>query len=168
MIKGLICVVLILGGLGFVVWSSDQITMQGERTIYTVNCAQGEWDGLRCTGRLTAGELHRFRISRSRHEVVFWIAGSSAPLGKYTDCQVTDRDNWSCNVGLGEKPGIVSELVYGRPTLSGSGPTQPFQAVDKWKWWAVRAGLPGLSSADFGSGFNAPSPKNGRPSPVRP
>ena len=167
MVKALICVILVLAGLGFVIWSSDQVTLQGERTIYTVNCDQGHWDGLRCMGRLTAGELHRFLVSKNRNEVVYWISGSSTPSGKYTDCKVTDRDNWRCNIGAAERPAIVSELSYGRPTSNGSGPTRSFRAVAKWKWWALRAGLPGFATADFGSGLQAPPPKRARSDKVR-
>jgi hypothetical protein len=166
MIKALICVFLVLGGLGVVIWASDQITLQGERTIYTVDCEQGEWDGLRCKGRLVAGDMHRFRVSRSRNEVVFWIAGSNAPSGKYGDCQVVDRDNWVCKIGPAEHPAIVRELSYGRPTAAGSESSVPFHAVAKWKWWALHAGLPGFGSADFGGGPHVPPPKNGRPAKV--
>ena len=167
MLKGLICVILILAGLGYVIWASDQITLQGERTIYTVTCEQGVWDGLRCSGRLSAGELHRFLVSRNRNEVVFWISGSTTPSGKYTDCKVTDRDNWTCNVVAGEQRAIVRELSYGRPTSSGSESTRPFHAVAKWKWWALQMGLPGFGTADFGSGSYAPPPKRGRSAKVR-
>ena len=167
MIKGFICVILVLAGLGFVIWSSDQITVQGERTIYTVTCEGGVWDGLRCTGRLAAGDLHRFLVSRSRNEVVFWIAGSRVPSGKYTDCNVTDRDNWTCKVEAVERPAIVSELSYGRPTTRGSGRALSFHAVAKWKWWALHVGLPGFVKADFGSGLQAPPPKRARSDKAR-
>lgn len=167
MIKGLICIILVLASLGFVIWSSDQVTLQGERTIHTVTCEGGAWDGLRCTGRLAAGELHRFLVSKNRNEVVYWISGSSTPSGKYTDCKVTDRDNWSCNVGVAERRAIATELSYGRPTANGSGPTLPFHAVAKWKWWALRAGLPGFRAADFGSGLQAPPTRRARSDKAR-
>ena len=35
-------------------WASDRITMQGERTIFTVNCDNGSWQGDRCNGKLVA------------------------------------------------------------------------------------------------------------------
>ena len=162
MIKSLISVILILGGLGFVIWASDQITLQGERTIYTVSCEQGAWEGLRCSGRLVASDLHRFLVSRNRNEVVFWISGSSMPSGKYTDCKVTDRDNWSCNVNAGQPQAIVRELSYGQPTSSASESARPFHAVAKWKWWALRLGVPGFATADLSSGVEAPVRKRGR------
>ena len=30
-------------GLAIVLWASDRITYDGERTVYTVRCDQGEW-----------------------------------------------------------------------------------------------------------------------------
>ena len=35
----------IVSVLGFAAWASDFITMQGERTIYTVECRDGAWAG---------------------------------------------------------------------------------------------------------------------------
>ena len=54
-------VIVVLAGLGFAAWASDFITMQGERTIYTVECRDGAWAGDRCAGSLTAGPRYRFR-----------------------------------------------------------------------------------------------------------
>ena len=79
MYRALLYVLVIVGALGVFIWSSDRVTLEGERTVYTVTCEQGAWDGLRCTGRIAAGDRHRFRSSRSRREVVYWIAGSAAP-----------------------------------------------------------------------------------------
>jgi hypothetical protein len=82
---------------------------------------------------------------------LFWVAGSSSPSGKYTDCQVTDRDNWACNVSADGKRSIAHGLSHGRPTFNGTGIDLPFHAVTKWKWWALRARTPGMTEADFGS-----------------
>ena len=90
--------VLVLAALAILVWASDHITLQGERTIYSVTCEGGAWDGLRCTGRLAAGDRYRFRASPSRNEVLYWVAGSRAPSGKYTDCKVASRDNWTLSL----------------------------------------------------------------------
>jgi hypothetical protein len=147
-----------LGGFGILIWASDSITLQGERTIYTVSCERGVWNGLRCTGRLAAGDRYRFRSSRSRNEVVYWIAGSNAPSGKYTACQVKNRDNWACKVQPGQPPSITHQLSNGRPVSQGAGVTHPFFAVAKWKWWALHAGIPVSTHADFGSSSNPPLP----------
>ncbi len=126
--------------LVLLVWGSDRITLQGERTIYTVDCEAGVWDGNRCTGRLAAGPRYAFRASPRRHEVIYWIRDSTAPSGKFTDCSVTNRDNWSCNVGLGQSSSIAYEMHDGRPTRGTQGLAASFHDVSKWKWWAIRLG----------------------------
>jgi hypothetical protein len=147
-----------LGGCATLIWASDRITLQGERTIYTVICANGVWDGLQCAGHLVPGDRHRFRASHSRNEVVYWIAGSDAPSGRYTDCQVKNRDNWICTVQADQPHSIVREFSDGRPIVTF---TPPFYAVAKWKWWALDAGLPGLTGADYGLGSSLPSSGSG-------
>jgi hypothetical protein len=147
----LLAVLLVLGGLGFAAWVTDWVTMEGEHTIYTVACGQGEWHDLRCTGRLVAAERYRFRASKSRNEVVYWIAGSSAPSGRYADCKVANRNNWSCKVNADERGTIVYALAKGQPVPGAPHGDIAFRAVAKWKWWALRLGIPGLTSADFGS-----------------
>ena len=67
---------LVVAGL---VWASDWITMQNERTIYTVDCSGGAWQGRRCSGRLKAGDRYRFRALRARGEVLFWVVGRNEP-----------------------------------------------------------------------------------------
>jgi hypothetical protein len=159
MVRPLLFLLVILGALGVFIWSSDRITLEGERTIYTVTCEHGEWDGLRCSGRLAAGDRYRFRSSRSRHEVAYWIAGSASPSGKYSDCDVADRDYWSCKAQTGEVPSITHELSDGRPVQRAAGVDLPFHAVTKWKWWALRMGIPFLSKADYSNNVNPRKPK---------
>lgn len=151
----------VAGGLGFLSWVTDWLTMEGEHTIYAVACEQGVWRDLRCTGRLVPAERYRFRASKSRNEVVFWIAGSSTPSGKYADCKVTNRNNWSCKVNADERGSIVYALAKGRPVPGGPHGVTSFRAVAKWKWWALRLGIPGIASADYGSDVALPkSPDN--------
>ena len=154
----LFVVILVVASLTVFIWASDRITLEGERTIYTVNCDQGAWDGLRCTSRLRAGDRHRFRASRSRHEIVYWIAGSGAPSGKYADCDVTDRDRWVCKARPGEQPTIAHELAGGRPVPNAAAPDMPFHAVNKWKWWVLDVGIPIVSKADFSSSVDPRQP----------
>jgi hypothetical protein len=151
----LLAMIVIIGGM---MWVSDWITLEGERTVYTVTCPGGVWDGLRCTGRIAAGDRYRFRASRSRGEVLYWIAGSSAPSGKYTDCQVANRANWTCNVQIGQPLSIALEFSNGRPTFYGAGLTAPFYGVAKWKWWAIHFGIPGITEADFRNRTDSPRP----------
>jgi len=132
--------VFILAVVVVLIWASDRITLQGERTIYSVDCAQGTWDGNRCTGRLVPGPRYAFRVSPRRHEVIYWIRESEAPSGKYTDCSVKDRDNWTCNVQIGQPAAAAYEMKDGRPTRGTRGLTIAFRDVPKWKWWAIRGG----------------------------
>jgi hypothetical protein len=147
-------VIAVVVALGVFIWASDRITLEGERTIYTVVCDQGVWEGLRCTGRLKAGDRHRFRASRSRHEIVYWIAGSSSSSGKFTECDVTDRDRWVCKEHAGEQPTITHEMTQGRPMPKEAGSDLPFHAVNKWKWWALDMGIPVVKWADYSSNRN--------------
>jgi hypothetical protein len=136
---------------GILIWAADRVTWQGERTIYTVACDGGAWDGMRCAGRLKAGELHRFRSSRSRNEVLYWVAGSSQPSGKYTGCQVKDRDNWTCTAAPDQPPSIAHQLAHGKPMPTAAGLALPYRAIAKWKWWVLQMGIPAFAEADFGS-----------------
>ena len=165
MYKAILFVLAIVIGLAIFIWASDRITLEGERTVYTVKCEQGAWDGLHCTGRIVAGDRHRFRTSRSRKEVVYWIAGSPLPSGKFTECQITDRDDWLCQPRAGEIPSITHEMSEGRPTGNLEGTDTPFRAVNKWKWWALNLGLPLFSNADFSSHMNPRARKAASPSP---
>ena len=129
--------------VALLLWGSDRITLQGERTIYTVDCEGGAWQGSECSGRLAPGKRYAFRASKSRHEVLYWIRGSDAPSGKYTECTVTDRDNWSCNVASGTgSTTIVFEMVKGQPTR-----TAAYPSVPKWKWWLMDVGYHGFRVA---------------------
>jgi hypothetical protein len=129
------------------VWASDRITLQGERTIYAVECAEGAWEGSRCTGRLVAGPRYAFRVSTRRHEVLHWIRGSGAPSLRFTGCEVKDRDNWSCAADPGQPPMIAYGMRDGRPLRPGDTAIGPFHDVSKWKWWAIRYGVNFFSEA---------------------
>jgi len=131
---------------GVLIWASDRVTMQGERTIYSVDCESGAWQGSHCTGRLVPGERYAFRASLRRHEVIYWRRASDAPSGKFSDCTVVDRDNWSCNVQANQQPTIAYEMRNGRPTRV-QGLVLPFRDVPKWKWWLLQFGVPFFSDA---------------------
>ncbi len=129
------------------IWGSDRITFQGERTIHTVRCVDGEWQQRHCTGRLVASDRYTFRASRSRQEVLYWVFGSSAPSGKYSDCRVENRSNWVCAVRTGEPKTITYEMRNDRPVHGDEALAVPFHAVPKWKWWALRYGVGHFSDA---------------------
>lgn len=141
-------VILVVALVAAIAWASDQITLQGERTIFTVNCEGGDWIGDRCTGSLLPGKRYAFRASRSRQEVSFWIRGSGEPSGRYSDCRVTNRDNWTCITRADQPRSITTELVNGRPTQTGSNLSTPIHAVSKWKWYLMQMGIGHFRDAD--------------------
>jgi hypothetical protein len=148
MIQRTLLGVALIAVLALVLWGSDRITLQGERTIFTVNCDRGNWQGSRCTGDLVVGEQYAFRASRTRNEVFYWVRGSNAPSGKFSDCMVKDRDNWTCNVQIDQKPALTFEMSKGKPTRGGLGLAMPFHSVPKWKWWALKLGVHAFANAD--------------------
>jgi hypothetical protein len=139
----------VLALFGFLIWASDTITLQGERTIYTANCEHGAWKDLRCTGKMVAGDRYRYRASTSRNEVIFWVAGLPKPSGRYTDCEVRNRGNWSCNATHDDRPSITRQMTNDRATHGPAEPTVSFHAVPKWKWWLLRAGLATIHEAEY-------------------
>ena len=142
-------IVLLLAGLGVVLWASDKITYEGERTVYTVRCEQGEWDGLLCRGKMMAGDRYRFRASVSKQEVLFWIVGTPDPSGKFTQCKVKDRGNWACAEDAGQPATVAREMVNGRPKRDGGARELPFHAVPKWVWWVLNAGTHAYNKAGY-------------------
>jgi len=147
MIAKLVVAALLVVAFASFLWASDRITVQGERTVYTVECVGGEWQGLHCTGKLAAGDRHTFKASRTRQEVLFWIVGSAVPSGRYSDCLVKDRGNWTCNVRIDEPRTVTYEMQRDVPTVGVAGLALPFHAVPKWKWWAIREGLGSFTDA---------------------
>jgi hypothetical protein len=129
---------LVVAGL---VWASDWITMQNERTIYTVECTGGAWQGRRCSGRLKAGDRYRFRALRARSEVLFWVVGSSEPSRKLAPCAITSGRNWTCKEGPDAAHSITLQMSMGRAVASRNGTTRPFHAVPKWRWYLIRSGI---------------------------
>jgi hypothetical protein len=136
-----IAVLFVATVLAIVIWASDKISYEGERTVYSVRCEQGVWEGSRCTGKLVTGDRYRFVASKSRQEVLYWILGSSAPSGKYTDCKVADRGNWTCRPAAWQPPTITHEMVNGVPSRDGGGAALPFHAVSKLQWWLLKVGF---------------------------
>src|SRR5262249_10098857 len=135
--------------LAIVLWASDKITYEGERTVYTVRCERGTWDGLRCSGVMVAGDRYRFKASKSKREVLYWIVGSNQPAGKLSNCKVKDRGNQSCEPAPGQPPTITHAMVNGRPTRDPDAPGVPFHAVPKWVWWLLDAGVHVYSRAGY-------------------
>ncbi len=141
-------VVAIFAALGFAAWASDFVTMQGERTIYTVDCHKGDWTGDRCGGSLVAGLRYRYRALRPHSEVIFWTVGANDPSGKFVDCAVKDGRNWACKPNADASRSITLQMIEGEPVAGPAAVTRPFRAVSKWRWmlmqrgWAGRADVP--------------------------
>ena len=135
---------LLIGGL----WSSDVITLQGERTIYTADCRGGSWQGTRCSGRLVAADRYRFRALKTHREVVFWTAGASGHSGKFTDCEIEDGRNWNCKPTVDAAQTITLQMSRGVAMPDASGAAKRFHAIAKWRWWLLRWDIPSGNDAD--------------------
>jgi CxxC motif-containing protein (DUF1111 family) len=130
------------------VWLSDFVTLQGERTIYTVRC-EGTWSGRACRGKLLAGPRYRFRALRPHGEVLFWTVGSPQPSGRFTACAIADGRNWRCPPGPAARETITLQMEHGRALHDASGQARDFHAVTKLHWLLLRWGWPGPRDADY-------------------
>jgi hypothetical protein len=133
-------VIALLAALGFAAWASDFVTMQGERTVYTVDCDGGAWEGDRCSGKVKAGDRYRYRALKPHNEVIFWTVGSKDPSGKFSDCQITDGRNWVCKVCADSPRSITLQMAQGKPVFDPKLGTKPFRAVSKWRWLLLQRG----------------------------
>lgn len=135
--------------LGAWVWAADVVTLQGERTVYTVDCEGGRWQGKRCDGHLMAGQRYRFRALPPHGEVVHWIAASSQPSGKFDGCKIQDGRSWTCPPNADAANTITLQMDRGRPVHDTTGQVRAFHAVGKWRWWLAHWGAPIGDEADF-------------------
>jgi hypothetical protein len=142
-------VVVLAAVAGVAMWASDQITLQGERTLFSVKCEGGAWVGNHCTGKLVRGERYAFRVSKTRQEVIYWVRGAIVPSGKYDHCRVENRDNWQCELQTGENPAITRELHNGRPPVAAGSPIDAIHGVSKAKWYAMTFGFNWPKDADY-------------------
>ena len=133
-------VIVVLAALGFAAWASDFVTPQGERTIYTVECVGGAWQGDDCTGHVAAGQRYRYRALKPHREVIFWTVGTSEPSGKFDDCTIQDGRNWICKVCPDAKRSITLQMAQGVP-VPHTDVTRPYRAVSKWRWLLLRRGF---------------------------
>jgi len=138
-----------LAVLVFITWTSDFVTLQGERTIYTVGCADGSWQGSHCTGRLVPAERYRYRALRARHEVLFWTVGVTEPSSKFTDCVIQDGRNWSCKPNADAPKSVTLEIVRGEAAHDETGQVRNFHAVPKWRWMLANYGVSTGSDAEL-------------------
>ena len=128
-------------------WATDFVTLQGERTIYTVECKGGAWAVNRCGGTLVASDRYRYRALKAHGEVIFWVAGSSEPSGKLAQCTIEDGRNWSCPANSDTPRSITVKMAFGHPVNDPAAQTKPFHAVTKLVWLLASCGLwPGSTS----------------------
>ena len=124
--------------IGVFLWSGDFITLQGEWTVYTVECKQGTWNGDQCTGKLEASERYRFRALKPHREVFFWVVGSAEPSGRLTPCEIENRENWTCKANADIPRSITLVMSKGHPVPDPAANTRPFHAVSKLKWMLLK------------------------------
>jgi hypothetical protein len=141
-----IFMVVALGCLGL--WSTDKITLQGERTVYTVECQGGTWRENSCTGELAAGPRFRYRALPPHKEVVFWVLGSSEPSGKLTNCTIEDGRHWKCPENSDSPKSITIEMSHGLPIHRPADQPLQFHSVPKLSWTLLKLGLRFTNSAE--------------------
>jgi hypothetical protein len=129
-------------------WAGDYVTLQGERTVYTVECKQGTWNGDRCTGKLAAADRYRFRALRVHREVLFWIVGSTEPSGRFTQCDIKDGRNWVCKPNADSPRAITLAMARGRPVPDPAADTRAFHAVSKVRWLLLKYEIAFGNTAD--------------------
>lgn len=129
-------------------FASDRITLQGERTIYTVECHAGLWQGPHCNGQLAAADRFRFRALKAHREVLFWTVAATEPSGKFSDCDVEDGRNWRCKPNADAKFTVTLQMSKGDAVADVTGRARPFHAVEKWKWLFLKWGVPVGQDAD--------------------
>lgn len=141
-------VLAVLTAVAAMLWASDSITLEGERTIHTVDCMGGTWQGAWCSGSLAAADRFRFRALKPHREVVFWTVGGSEPSGKFDDCDIVGGRNWVCRPNADARRTITLQMKQGEAVADATGRARPFHAIAKWRWYLLRAGLPVGSEAD--------------------
>jgi hypothetical protein len=133
----------------FIGWLSDQVSLNGERTVYTVECQDGPWEGSSCTGKLMIGNRYRFRILKEQREVLFWTAGNTTePSGKFSDCEIIDGRNWRCNPDADAAHTIAHEMQHGHPVRDASGQPHSFHPVSKLRWFLIKYYIPTGTNVD--------------------
>ncbi len=123
-------------------WATDFVTLQGEWTVYTADCKDGTWRGSTCSGRLVASERYRFRALKVHREVLFWTSGDNRPSGRFADCEVQDGRSWTCPATPELARTVTRKMTLGVPTDDASEGALSVHRIPKWKWEALRHGIP--------------------------
>ncbi len=124
--------------IGVLLWATDAITLQDEWTIYTTECLHGAWAGNVCMGQLFAADRYRFHSLQGQEEVLFWINGSTQPVGKLTQCLIKDGRNWTCKSTVGASKSITLQLLQDYPIHDPTVNTRPFHQISKFMWFLLK------------------------------
>lgn len=141
LIRVWILVAVVLAALVGAGWASDFVTMQGERTIYTVDCAKGTWEGDNCKGELKLAGRYRYRALKAHNEVIFWVVGEAGASSKFSDCLIEDGRNWTCKPNADAARSITLQMVHGTPMPGPADITRPLHAISKWRWHLLDHGM---------------------------
>jgi hypothetical protein len=128
-------------------WLHDFFSSSGAKTVYTADCAGGEWHGRSCTGHLVVGDRHRFKALKAHAEVLYWLAGSSEPSRKLEGCKIDNAKEWTCPTPADAHAIIATAMQHG-DAIAQPGKTRPFHAVPKWKWLLLEQGVSFFHDAD--------------------
>jgi hypothetical protein len=112
-----------------------------EEHVYMAKCTLGKWEGNHCFGRLVAGPRYRFEIDAATKDVRFWSSDAPAIRGEYSNCQVTDGANWSCDPSA-HSPTIAHQMVDGHPVADPQSQPEPLREIQKWRWLLLSIGIP--------------------------
>lgn len=125
----------------FYIWTTDTVTLQGERTVYTVDCLNGTWVGNRCSGEISAGPRFRYRALKGHREVLFWVLGAKQPSSKLTGCTVQDGRNWTCPESADAPKSLTLVMTNGEPVHNSTRSTRPFHSDSKVNWILLDFGV---------------------------
>ena len=122
-------------------WVTDRVTLQGERTIYTINCLNGVWNGNQCGGQIAVGPRYRYRALKNRGEVLFWVLGTSEPSYKLTGCTIQDGRNWTCPENADSTKSLTLSMRQGEPQRNPAWQTLQFHSTSKPSWLLLDFGF---------------------------
>jgi hypothetical protein len=154
--RAVIAVVVLVLLLALAMWSSDFITLQGERTVFTADCAAGTWKDEHCTGQLRAGKRYRFRALKAHDEVIFWTSGAREASGKFSGCQIASGRHWRCPPNGTESTTVTLQMDAGAPVVDPRFQTIAFHPISKWRWYLLSWNLPAGSDAEAPQRASAP------------
>lgn len=123
-------------------WSIDFLSFDGERTVYTVRCTGGTWQGPTCSGTLALADRHRFRALRLHKEVLFWTVASTEPAGKLQGCTVVSGRNWTCSANDQPPWAVATQMVHGEAVLEEHARAAGLRSISKMRWFFARMGVP--------------------------